>query len=55
MDLIWLKDDSLQDAADLPAPDVLAREIIEELEVALAEFIAIAESLEELVGSEDDV
>jgi type I restriction enzyme M protein len=55
MDLVWLKDDSLQDAADLPAPDVLAREIIEELEVALAEFTAIAESLEELVGSEDDV
>jgi type I restriction enzyme M protein len=48
LDLIWLKDDSLEDAADLPAPDVLAREIIEELEVALAEFTAIAESLEDL-------
>jgi type I restriction enzyme M protein len=52
LDLIWLKDDSLEDAADLPAPDVLAREIIEELEVALAEFAAIAESLEELKNQE---
>ena len=50
LDLLWLKDDSLQDAADLPAPDVLAREIIEELESAMEEFTAIAESLEELTG-----
>lgn len=48
LDLLWLKDDSLEDAADLPAPEVLAREIIEELEVALEEFTAIAESLEAL-------
>jgi type I restriction enzyme M protein len=48
LDLLWLKDDSLTDAADLPAPDVLAREIIEELESALDEFTAIAESLEML-------
>jgi type I restriction enzyme M protein len=54
LDLIWLKDDSLEDAADLPAPDVLAREIIEELEVALAEFTAIAESLEELKVKPND-
>ena len=44
-DLIWLKDDSLEDAADLPAPDVLALEIAEELEAALAEINAIAVSL----------
>jgi type I restriction enzyme M protein len=46
LDLIWLKDDSLQDAADLPAPDVLAREIMEDLEAALNEFSAIVEALE---------
>ncbi len=50
LDLLWLKDDSLQDAADLPAPDVLAREIIEELESALEEFNAIVASLDELTG-----
>ncbi len=53
LDLLWLKDDSLTDAADLPAPDVLAREIIEELESALEEFTAIAESLEALMGDNE--
>jgi type I restriction enzyme M protein len=47
LDLIWLKDDSLQDAADLPAPEILAREIMEDLEAALNEFSAIVEALEE--------
>jgi len=46
LDLVWLKDDSIEDAADLPAPEVLAREIMEELEVAVGEFAAIAESLD---------
>ena len=45
LDLIWLKDDSLEDAADLPAPEVLALEIAEELAAALAEINAIAASL----------
>jgi type I restriction enzyme M protein len=45
LDLIWLKDDSLVDAADLPAPEVLAREIMEELEVAIGEFALIIEAL----------
>jgi len=52
--LLWLKDDSLTDAADLPSPEVLAREIIEELEAALEEFNAIAESLEALMGKSDE-
>ena len=47
LDLIWLKDDSIEDAADLPAPDVLATEIMEELEAALGEFAAIVEGLGE--------
>ena len=46
LDLIWLKDNSLEDAADLPAPEVLAREIMEELEIALGEFALIVEALE---------
>lgn len=54
LDLLWLKDDSLQDAADLPAPDVLAREVIEELEAALEEFNAIADSLAELSGETEE-
>jgi len=45
LDLIWLRDESLEDSANLPAPDVLAREIVEDLEAALSEFAQIAESL----------
>ena len=33
-------------AADLPAPEVLAREIVDELEKAAGEFTAIAEALD---------
>jgi type I restriction enzyme M protein len=46
LDLIWLKDDSLEDAANLPAPEVIAREIMGNLESALSEFTAIVEALE---------
>ena len=45
LDIIWLKDDSLEDAGDLPAPEVLAREIMEELQVAIGEFTAIVAAL----------
>jgi type I restriction enzyme M protein len=45
LDIIWLKDDSLEDAADLPAPEVLAREIMDELQVAIGEFTAIVAAL----------
>jgi type I restriction enzyme M protein len=46
LDLMWLKDDSLEDAANLPAPEVIAREIMENLESALAEFSAIVDALD---------
>ena len=46
LDLVWLKDDSIEDVADLPAPEVLAREIMRQLEVAVGEFAAIAEALD---------
>ena len=46
LDLIWLKDELLEDAANLPAPEVIAREIMENLESALTEFSAIVEVLE---------
>ncbi len=45
LDLTWLKDDSHAD--DLPDPDVLAAEIIEDLKAALAEFEELADELEE--------
>jgi type I restriction enzyme M protein len=45
LDLIWLRDESLEDSANLPPPDVIAAEIVEDLEAALAEFAQIAASL----------
>lgn len=42
LDIIWLKDDSDIDAADLPDPDVLIAEIVEELTAAAAELAAAA-------------
>ena len=38
LDVFWLKDKSLTDLDNLPEPDVLAEEIIENLESGLASF-----------------
>ena len=46
LDITWLKDASLQDMDDLPAPDVIARQIVEDLTAALEEFEAVAAGLE---------
>ncbi len=46
LDLIWLKDDSLEDLDNLPAPEIIAREIVEDLTAALVEFEAVAAALE---------
>jgi type I restriction enzyme M protein len=45
LDLFWLKDDSLDSLDDLPPPEVLAQEIIEHLEAALASFRDVAAGL----------
>ena len=47
LDLFWLRDDSLEDGANLPEPDVLAAEITEDLQAALEQFGLIAEDLGE--------
>ncbi|WP_111721373.1 class I SAM-dependent DNA methyltransferase [Homoserinimonas sp. OAct 916] len=54
LDITWLKDDSLDDLDSLPAPDVIAREIVEDLTAALAEFESVAAALEEAVLSSSD-
>ena len=46
LDITWLRDESLEDLDSLPAPDVIAREIVEDLTAALAEFEAVAAALE---------
>ena len=46
LDIFWLKEDSLEDVADLPTPDVLVAEITENLEAALAQFQSIQTELD---------
>lgn len=45
LDITWLKDKSLTDLDNLPDPDVLAEEIIENLEAGLESFRAILSKL----------
>ena len=47
LDIFWLRDESLGDADSLPPPEVLAAEIVEDLEAALSEFASVAASLSE--------
>lgn len=46
---VWasVKDESLEDIADLPAPEVIAEEIVENLTAALEQFEAVAADLRE--------
>src|SRR5665811_1538540 len=41
LDIFWLRDKSLEDSEDLPEPEVLAAEIVEDLEAALEQFQAV--------------
>ena len=45
LDIFWLKDESLEDSANLPDPDVIAAEIAEDLQAALDQFSLIASDL----------
>src|SRR5690348_13013113 len=45
LDIFWLRDESLEDAANLPAPDVIAAQIVEDLQAALDDFALIVADL----------
>jgi type I restriction enzyme M protein len=45
LDIFWLRDESLEDSANLPDPDIIAAEIIEDLKSALEQFEGIAGDL----------
>jgi type I restriction enzyme M protein len=45
LDLFWIKDQSLTDTDSLPAPDVLAQELADDLETALEQFSKVAAKL----------
>ena len=47
LDIFWLRDDSLEETAALPDPDLLAAEIVEELQAALEQFREITLGLGE--------
>ena len=46
LDLLWLQDSALEDSENLPEPEELAAEIVEDLHLALEAFEAIAQELE---------
>ena len=45
LDIFWLKDESLEDSANLPDPDIIAQDIMENLEAALEQFKSVREGL----------
>ena len=45
LDIFWIRDKSLADLDNLPDPDVLAEEIIENLEAGVESFKQIMESI----------
>jgi type I restriction enzyme M protein len=42
LEILWLKDESLADSDNLPSPEMIAQEIVEDLEAALEQFRLIA-------------
>ena len=47
LDITWIKDESLTDMENLPEPDVLAQNIVDEIEAALVGFKSILVELED--------
>ena len=45
VDIFWLKDESFEASDNLPDPDVIALEIVEDLEAALEQFREIVGDL----------
>jgi len=45
LDIFWLKDEALEESANLPAPEIIAADIAADLEAALEQFATIAEDL----------
>ncbi len=49
LDIFWLKDEALEESANLPAPNIIAAEIVADLQAALEQFAAISDDLGEVV------
>ena len=53
LDISWLRDESVEDAADLPAPEVLLEEIMDDLYGVLEQLEEISEDLSEEASARD--
>ena len=53
LDLFWLRDESLEDSANLPDPHLLAQEIADDLRSALAQIEDVLGDLEQRAVAED--
>jgi type I restriction enzyme M protein len=51
LDSFWIKDKSLTDTDALPAPEIIAAEIADDLEAALEQFSKIAARLGQAAGA----
>ena len=52
LDIFWLRDESLSDSDNLPSPEIIAQEIVEDLEAALEQFREIAADLSAAAAEE---
>jgi len=52
LDIFWLRDETLADSDNLPAPEVIAQEIVDDLEAALEQFRLIAGDLNDIAEPE---
>ena len=50
LDLFWLRDESPEDSANLPAPHILAREVADDLRSALGQIEDVLEDLKARAG-----
>lgn len=55
LDLAWIRDDSIEDAANLPDPDILINEAIEELAGAITDLQSILVELDAAVDTDEVV
>jgi type I restriction enzyme M protein len=55
LDIFWLKDDSLEDSANLPEPHVLAGEIAEDLRAALEQIESVLGDLQQRASILSDI
>ncbi|MET8757397.1 class I SAM-dependent DNA methyltransferase [Lentzea sp. NPDC004782] len=54
LDITWMRDPDLNDSENLQSPEVIAQEIVEDLQAALDEFASVADALQLAKAERDD-